>query len=356
MLAQRTQLRAQGVVLAGQRDDAAAQCRGILAQLFQRRQHLGVAAGDLLLVRFLEVHLGRFRLRCARLALGLAHALGGLLQLVLATGGGGALLFFRQVGHGGGGADRDHAGLDRFHHLRGGLGVDALDHADLTGAQLGFARQLGAADLRCRFPRRTVFTGLIGDVGGAIALALQLRLLDLLAGGQDVALAQRQHAALEVGHAAAAQMLFDHPQVHVFHALEAGVLHGIEGQAMLLADAETVMAIDQYIPPQHQRIAAAFGQDAALQRVMFVRGQRVDVGLEFFFDDDIHGHGSEQERNRPLYPLATIGPAQAVARIISPRVPVIWSICALSTISGGDSAMMSPVQRTSSRPSWKQRR
>ncbi|KAG0922897.1 hypothetical protein G6F31_019727 [Rhizopus arrhizus] len=41
---------------------------------------------------------------------------------------------------------------------------------------------------------------------------------------------------------------------------------------------------------------------------MFVRSQRVDVGLEFFFDDDIHGHGSEQERNRPLYLLATAGP------------------------------------------------
>ncbi len=69
---------------------------------------------------------------------------------------------------------------------------------------------------------------------------------------------------------------------------------------MLLADAETVVAVDQYVAPQDQRVTTAFGQDAALQRVMFVRGERVDVGLEFFFDDDIHGHGNEQERNRPL--------------------------------------------------------
>jgi hypothetical protein len=38
--------------------------------------------------------------------------------------------------------------------------------------------------------------------------------------GDDLALAQRQHAALEVGDAAAAQVLVDHPQVHVVHALE----------------------------------------------------------------------------------------------------------------------------------------
>ncbi len=186
--------------------------------------------------------------------------------------------------------------------------MDALDHADLAGTQLGFAGQLSTAELRGRLPRRAVFAPFVGDVRGAVALALQLRLLDLLAGGQDVALAQRQHAALEVGHAATAQVLLDHPQVHVFHALEAGVLYGVEGQAMLLADAEAVVAVDQYVAPQDQRVTTALGQDAALQRVMFVRGQRVDIGLQFFFDDDIHGHGNEQERNRPLYPLAAAGP------------------------------------------------
>ncbi|KAG0731787.1 hypothetical protein G6F23_014962 [Rhizopus arrhizus] len=93
---------------------------------------------------------------------------------------------------------------------------------------------------------------------------------------QDVALAQRQHAALEVRNAAAAQVLFDHPQVHVFHALEAGVLHGVERQAVLLADAEAVVAVDQHIAPQHQRIAAAFGQQAALQRFVLGFGRSED--------------------------------------------------------------------------------
>jgi hypothetical protein len=48
------------------------------------------------------------------------------------------------------------------------------------------------------------------------------------------------------------------------------VLHGVEGQAVLLADAVAVVAVHQQIAPQHQRVAAAFGQDAALQRFVLV--------------------------------------------------------------------------------------
>ncbi|MNT70754.1 hypothetical protein D3C72_2091710 [compost metagenome] len=66
------------------------------------------------------------------------------------------------------------------------------------------------------------------------------------------------------------------------------VLHGVERQAVLLADAIAVVAIHQHIAPQHQRIAAAFGQDAALQGGMLVGGQGVDIGFEFFVDNNIH--------------------------------------------------------------------
>ena len=86
-------------------------------------------------------------------------------------------------------------------------------------------------------------------------------------------------------------MLVDHPQVDVVHGLELRVLHRLEGQAMLLADAMAVVAIDQHIAPQHQRITAAFGQDAALQRVVLVGGQRVDVDAQFFLDGDVHRGG-----------------------------------------------------------------
>ncbi len=106
--------------------------------------------------------------------------------------------------------------------------------------------------------------------------------------GQDVALAQRQHATLEVGDAAAAQVLLDHPQMDVVHRLESRVLDRLKRQAVLLADAVAVVAIHQHLAPQHQRVAAAFGEDAALQGVVLVRGQRVDIGLEFFFDDNVH--------------------------------------------------------------------
>ncbi len=66
---------------------------------------------------------------------------------------------------------------------------------------------------------------------------------------------------------------------------------------MLLADAEAVVAVHQHVAPQHQRVAAALGQDAALQRVMLVGRERVDIGLEFGQDDDGFGiHGVSNKR------------------------------------------------------------
>lgn len=57
---------------------------------------------------------------------------------------------------------------------------------------------------------------------------------------------------------------------------------------MLLAAAMAIVAIHQHIAPEHQRIATAFGQQATLQRLVFLWCQRVDIGLEFFIDNDIH--------------------------------------------------------------------
>lgn len=287
LLAQRGQLLAQGVVLQGQRDDALAQLGRAFAQCVERIGDLGGAAGVDLGVAIGAVQhlLGRL----ARLALGLAHTLGGLLELVLAGSGCGTLFVFRQVGHGGRGADRDHPGLDRFHQFRRGLLVDALDHRHLAAAQARFAGHVRAADLRCGGPRRAVFVSGLGRPADlAVAFLLQLGLIGAMALGQDVALAQRQHATLEIGDAAAAQVLLDHPQMDVVHRLESRVLDRLERQAVLLADAVAVVAIHQHLAPQHQRVAAAFGEDAALQGVVLVRGQRVDIGLEFFFDDNVH--------------------------------------------------------------------
>ena len=109
--------------------------------------------------------------------------------------------------------------------------------------------------------------------------------------GDDFALAQGQHAALKVRDAAPAQVLVNHPQVHVFHTRKLGVLHGLKGQAMFLANAVAVVPVHQDIAPQHQGIAAAFGQDAALQGIVFVWGEGVDIGFEFGQDGDFSRHG-----------------------------------------------------------------
>ena len=60
---------------------------------------------------------------------------------------------------------------------------------------------------------------------------------------------------------------------------------------MLAADAVAIVAIDQDIAPQHQRIAAALGEQAALERLVLVRGEGIDIGLEFFVDDYVHAYG-----------------------------------------------------------------
>ncbi len=105
-------------------------------------------------------------------------------------------------------------------------------------------------------------------------------------------------AAHEVRDAAPAQVLVDHPQVHVLDRLEARVLHGLERQAMLLADRIAVVAVDQNVAPQHQRIAAAFGEDAALEGFVFLGREGIDIGFEFFVDDDVHaGRGGSEGRN-----------------------------------------------------------
>jgi hypothetical protein len=77
--------------------------------------------------------------------------------------------------------------------------------------------------------------------------------------GEDVPLAQRQHAALEHRQAASPQVLVDHPQVYIIHRTEVRVLYGLKRQPVLLADGVAVMAVDEDLAPQHQRIAAALG-------------------------------------------------------------------------------------------------
>lgn len=102
-------------------------------------------------------------------------------------------------------------------------------------------------------------------------------------------------------------MLFDYLQVYVFYVLEVCVLYGVEGQVMFLVDVEMVVIIDQYIILQYQCIVVVFGQNVVFQCVMFVCSQWVDVGFEFFFDDDIYGYGNEQEWNCLLYLFVIVG-------------------------------------------------
>ncbi len=89
-------------------------------------------------------------------------------------------------------------------------------------------------------------------------------------------------------------MLLDHPQVDVIDGLETLVLHGVERNVVLAADAVTVVPVDQRVAPEHQRVAAAFGEQAAFQRLVLVGRERVDVSLEFFVDDDMHDSATER--------------------------------------------------------------
>src|ERR1700761_3229257 len=228
-----------------------------------------------------------------RLAARLTYAFGRLLQLVATSDSGSTLLFGRKRRHCGGSIDRQRAGFHRFHDFRSGLLLDLLDHADLAVAQSCFARKRFTADHRLgtrrigngrdltrvgRLDRHLYFHWLIGIARATAPL------------GQDGALAQCQHAALKRRDAASAQMLVDHPQVYVVHRLKLRVLHRLEWQIMLAAHAVAMVTIDQHLAPQHQRVTTTLGQDASLQRLVFLRGHRVDIGLEFFIDDDVHDH------------------------------------------------------------------
>ena len=110
----------------------------------------------------------------------------------------------------------------------------------------------------------------------------------------DLFLAQGQHAALEIRYAAPPEMIVDHPEMNIVHRLKAFVLNGIERDAMLLADAVAIMSVDQQIAPQHQRVAASLGQQAAFQSGVFVFGQRIDIGAQVFVDRNIHGSGGKK--------------------------------------------------------------
>ena len=110
-----------------------------------------------------------------------------------------------------------------------------------------------------------------------------------LAAGQYLALAQRQHAALKIRNAAPPQVLVDHPQVYVFHVLEQRALHSLERNVVFGANAIAVVAVHQQFAPQHQCIAAALAQQAALQGVVFFGSERINIGLEAFVNNDGHG-------------------------------------------------------------------
>lgn len=47
-----------------------------------------------------------------------------------------------------------------------------------------------------------------------------------------------------------------------------------------------VMAIDQHLAPQHQRVAASFGQQTRFQRGIFIAAKRVDERAQRFINSD----------------------------------------------------------------------
>jgi len=65
-------------------------------------------------------------------------------------------------------------------------------------------------------------------------------------------------------------VLVDHPKVHIIHGLEAGVLHRLKRQVVLLKDDVAVVVVHKQVAPLLQRIAAALGQQAAFQCFEFV--------------------------------------------------------------------------------------
>ena len=84
------------------------------------------------------------------------------------------------------------------------------------------------------------------------------------------------------------------------------------GSSCLLADRVAVVAVDQDVAPQHQRIAAAFGEDAALQRLVLLRRHRLDIGLEFLVDDDVHAARTQ--------PCKTGAHCRDCARVVLPCI------------------------------------
>ena len=225
---------------------------------------------------------------------GLAHALGRLFEFILARQCSGHLLLRRQCGHGGGGVDGNSARLDGGHQFGRCLFLNPFDHHHLAAAQARAAGQVLAAQTRlcdCGHACSLCASG-VGRGGCVLAVLCHASVFAgsgmLRALTQNFALAQGQHTALKVGHAAPPQVLVNHPQVHIVHALELRALQGVEGNAMPLADAIAVVAVHQHIAPQHQGIAAALGQQAALQCGVFLRRQGIDIGFELGVDDDVH--------------------------------------------------------------------
>jgi hypothetical protein len=152
--------------------------------------------------------------------------------------------------------------------------LDAFDLAD------GVARHAGRArDFLARVPWRRF--------GSLVALGRRVGHLLRDPARDDLLLAQRQQPALEVRHAAARQVVIDHPQLHVLDRLEVVVLDGTEFDAVALADVVAVMAVDQDVAPQDERVAAPFGQQAAFQRLVLDRRQRVGDGPQFLVNRDI---------------------------------------------------------------------
>ena len=148
--------------------------------------------------------------------------------------------------------------------------MNLLNLADGVGADTRLFRHGLARHFRLR-----------GGDGSRIGWRLVVR-------GQNAFLSQGQHPSLKIRQTAPAQMLLNHPQVHIVHGLEQLALHCIEGYAVFAADGVAVVPVHKHITPQHQRIPAPLRQDAALQRRFFILGQGVDVGKEFFVDRDVH--------------------------------------------------------------------
>ena len=170
--------------------------------------------------------------------------------------------------------------------------LDLFDHHHLAAAQASrFGEIFAALESALLTGTRgwrggSSFVGGIGSLFGACAGLVGKR--GLSAGSEDFPFTQGKDTALKVRNAAASEVLVNHPQVHIVHRLEQTALHCLVGQAVLLADAVAVMSVDQHIAPQDEGIAAPLRQNAAFQSGMLLGGKRVNIGFEFFVDDDVH--------------------------------------------------------------------